>query len=719
MTAKSSLTELRTQVTDQIKPNTNRETTSQRIQNGIVDAFDTLNQLPGKQELPTFQVTIEKDYLTLGSLPKLGFWDQSTDPYKTLYGELIHEINPDNREHMPNVIVISLDSSTATDDIFDCLNLVEPVAITATAHGLNGELYIGADGEITDAAPDTFRVVHVGSVIDANTLLLRPANATHQPRPAAETIYARGYTPMPMTEITSITVADNGADVEIWDRDVLAEDAPTSTDLINAMFDPDDRSGVHFGYQSTGITITLENSSYVSDLDLRLGAYRDWVWELSGSDAPPRRKCDVKVYAASSDTSPLATINVWDRDVDGSLLEPKARLIQRVPINATIRKIELVWSAAPSSKATARSNGNIHGIQIYGQPTEIPIQIAPLQPRVSSQFPRFELPNRNKIFAYASVVDPTWTARVGAYRKIQEVYPSQMYGYYRTYNPSQGNEVTFDPHDYRTLREFVDGRYAGVGTYDAEAGMISIDIEADEVQLLRTDDSTLRATKLKRWADLLEHFRKLLPGTMIGIYTNPRRAFTEMEHITWADEQVWFDDQYQLELVHNNPVVQAVDILMPTIYQAGQSWRKWVTTLEFQVDVAHKLGKLCVPHWSYLDYSTNTPVANFRDYLEEIWDKADGIAMWDSQSHFQDPANWLDTWRDDFAAEMRSFVNDHFPATHADTGAVNTVAELPAATTLTVPATRLVTNDPTPANNGEHILLGPVGQKGVSWKAPE
>ena len=456
----------------------------------------------------------------------------------------------------------------------------------------------------------------------------------------------------------------------------------------------------------------------MSDLDLRLGDYRDWVWELLGSDDPPRRQCDVKVYANNSDTSPLATINVWDRDVDGSLLEPKARLIQRVPINATIRKIELVWSAAPSSKSTARSNGNIYGIQIYGQPAELPIRIAPLQRRVSSQFPRFELPQRQKIFGYASVVDPTWSARVGAIRKIQEIYPSQMYGYYRSYNPSQGSEVTFDPHDHRTLREYFDGRYTGVGTFDSEVDMISIDIEADEVQLLRTDDSTLRATKLQRWANLLDHTRKLLPNTLIGIYTNPRRAFTEVEHITWGDNQIWLDDQFELELVHNNPVIQAVDILFPTIYQANQSWRKWVTTLEFQVDVAHRLGKLCVPHWSYLDYATNTPVPNFRDYLEEIWEKADGVAMWDSQSHFQDPANWLDSWRDDFAVEMRSFFDDHFPVQTTNRGAVNTVAELPAASTLIVPATRLVTNDPTPANNGEHILLGPIGKKGTSWKAP-
>ena len=118
MTKKATLTDLKNQVTTDIKPNTEHETTSQKIQDAIVNAVDTINQLPGKQEMPTFQVTIEKDYLTLGSLPKLGFWDQASDPYRDLYGELIHEINPNNREHMPNVIVIAKDSSTATEDIW-------------------------------------------------------------------------------------------------------------------------------------------------------------------------------------------------------------------------------------------------------------------------------------------------------------------------------------------------------------------------------------------------------------------------------------------------------------------------------------------------------------------------------------------------------------------------------------------------------------------------
>lgn len=707
MVKKNTLAELKTQVTSDIKPNTNRETTSQKIQDAIVNSIDTINQLPGKRELPQYECAIEKGYLTLGSLPKLVFLDTASDPYRDLYGPLLVPINPNNREHQPDVIVLSLKESLTTTDVWYCLDLVEPVAITATAHGLLGELYIGADGEITDKAPGTYRTIHCGSVIDANTILLRPVNESYKPRTPALELRAKAYQQLSMDDIADITVALNGGAAHLYERESLVTASPTSQDMIDTFFDPLDYRAVYFSNLVTGMTITLAQPSYVSDIDLRLADLYHWIAEINVGD-PGRDTLYIKVYAASSDTSPAATLKVWDR-ADGPLDVDFYRLIQRTSVNMACEKIEIEWDQSYGTWTDPASNGSVESIQIYGQPIDQKIRLAPQVGRYQTTWTRLDLHPEDKILCFGREID-NWHARVGARQRVEELYHQQLFGMYSDYNPTPGSVYDYTVFDERMLREWADGTQPVSGVRSTDRDIVVIDLESPIWELQYGDDQATQDAKIKRWLNSIEIIRRILPDVLLSAYSKPEKNFNASEWVSFRDKQIRQDDWYTEERELNKQIYDALDILTPSIYQANQTWKRWITTVEMQAEHCHYHGKLYVPHFSYIDYVTSQPLPDFLDYLEALWEVADGVLMWDSLTAI----TWQDSWKEDYAAIMRSFVREKFPARES-TGAVNTFGELPLPGSLIVPATRLVTNDPTPSNNGSYMLTGPIGSKGATW----
>jgi len=573
-------------------------------------------------------VEIEAGFFTLaGSIPKLGFLDETTDAYRALYGTLVHPIRVQDAEFMPNVVVLSVSAGTGTGgkDVLTYRPLSRPIMLTSTAHGLTGTIYVGDDGELTSEPPSgVFRKIQVGQVFDANTITLSTGKATQVEPPLTKTFRATvrsrfEYLPGEVgTAISSMTSA--GGDAQIWRDDANVNSSPTSDEMLATIHDRDNADEIRFSGSNTGVTITFAAESYVSDMWFQLSRLVPWA---------TRTSCDVKVYPTAASGTADQTIAIWAAG------DPDGVLNQKCEINQVCGKIELVWA---SNGNAVNASGGLQHVEIFGKPRLETITISPGNSKIP--FDRWDILPEEKMFRCSARWLPgQHEAQTGIEVDANEIYMNFFFDWGRPWDTSSSTLATTVSTDTFGRRGYFDWVNNGTGTYNKGYHWNSIDVEYEGTYNTGwtyhpDDDVAAAAVKTSRWETAFKSFRGISPNKFYGPYTHPnggnRSAMQGyIRQSGGAPLQSYFRRALERENIAQ-PLYDRSDYTCPPLYDvAGHTLADVKILTEHFRDMSHNRGLLFIPHVSARGHATDTIDADWSEKLAFILDTADGIMIFE------------------------------------------------------------------------------------------
>ena len=591
--------------------------------------------------------TVESEYFTKsGVLPKLAYYDQDIDTYKSLYGKLFHPIRTNDNEFVPNVIVSNIVDNGATD-VVDYYEISAAVRFQVVGHGLalNATLYVGNDGELTTEHPNAYRTIRVGQVLDVNTLLITPAEVSI--RPIAQTYQFHNVTVwerIPPTSVSSIAIGAGSADIRT--SDVTSNGTPSSADLIAALFDPQDTDEVIFSNDNGGLTITLARQCWVSDIQMQLGRGRRW-WE--DGQATQRDTFDVEIYTQAADGIPAETIKVWDR-ADGVVSRGQG-INHTVKVDQIVEKIVLVWD---TSTGVIGAQGTLQTIHLWGKERTETLDIKPGCERW--KFERWSIPKHQKPVFASARVDVDTSDRTGITLNAQELGQQQIHGLYSDWTPTPGTVVDASIMDVRAYRDFVHDSINSLTWDRVNQPALSIDLETADWIYEAADDQATVDSRDARWMDVIANIRSITPLQLTAPYTHPFRN-SSMALAYFYFGQSNGQQQYEGAIQREEKAAKLYewsDLMAPTMYAndtVTYDFDTWKYMVSHAVEECHKRGRFCVPHFSGWDYTRDEPIPNIENYIDYILEVADGIWFWDGAF------SWTETQKQTYAAAIRNSIS--------------------------------------------------------------